>query len=86
MYQVILSKNAAAFFEDANAKLQQRLDKCFEQLQKTPHQHPNIKALKGNLAGYYRYRSGDYRIIYEVKEEIRIVLIVTIAHRKESYL
>jgi len=48
--------------------------------------YPNIKALKGNLSGYYRYGSGDYRIIYEVKEEIKIVSIVAIAHRKESYL
>ncbi|WP_396772269.1 type II toxin-antitoxin system RelE/ParE family toxin, partial [Microcystis aeruginosa] len=27
-----------------------------------PRNHPNIKSLKGELSGYYRYRVGDYRV------------------------
>jgi mRNA interferase RelE/StbE len=32
-------------------------------LEQNPRQHPNIKALKGELAGRYRYRVGDYRAL-----------------------
>ena len=36
-------------------------------------------------ADVYRVRVGDYRILYPVKEEIRIVEIRRIAHRREAY-
>jgi mRNA interferase RelE/StbE len=34
---------------------------------------------------YYRIRAGDYRIIYTVNDENRVVKILSIAHRKEVY-
>lgn len=85
MYTVCLTEEAKAFFEEAPAKLQQRLDRCFEQLQAHPRQHPNIKSLKGNLAGYYRYRVGDYRIVYHIDDQKQHVVVLTIAHRREVY-
>jgi len=33
----------------------------------------------------WRIRVGDYRIIYEIADEIRIVRITRIRHRKDSY-
>ncbi len=50
-----------------------------------PHSHPNVKALKGDYAGYYRYRIGDYRVIYAVNDELVQVFVVVIAHRGEAY-
>ena len=41
--------------------------------------------LKGEFAGLRRLRVGSYRIIYEVFETQLVVLVVRIAHRKESY-
>jgi mRNA interferase RelE/StbE len=41
------------------------------------------KSLKGDFRGCYRYRFGDYRVIYAIsKNEI---LILRIGHRKEIY-
>jgi mRNA interferase RelE/StbE len=41
------------------------------------------KSLKGDFRGCYRYRFGDYRVIYTIsKNEI---LILRIGHRKEIY-
>lgn len=40
------------------------------------------------LAGYdhvYRLRVGEYRIIYEVRTEIRIIGVLRIRHRKDAY-
>jgi mRNA interferase RelE/StbE len=34
---------------------------------------------------YYRIRVGQYRIIYEVRREVRVVSIVRIAHRSTAY-
>ena len=33
----------------------------------------------------YRIRQGDYRIVYAVDDEVRIVEIVKIGHRREVY-
>ena len=85
MYIISLSDEAAGFFEDATAKFQQRLDRCFEQLEINPYLHPNIKPLKGKLAGYYRYRIGDYRIVYQIDEKTKQVFVVAIVHRGSAY-
>lgn len=42
-------------------------------------------SLKGNLAGYWRYRVGDYRIICQIQDKKVIVLVLQIGHRKEIY-
>jgi len=85
VYSVSLSEEAKRFFERASAKLQQRLDRCFEQLGINPQQHPNIKSLKGNFAGYHRYRVGDYRVVYQIDIRSSHVFIITIVHRSKAY-
>jgi len=85
MYRVFLTEVARRFFQQADLPLQRRLDRCFERLEVEPRRHPNIKRLKGRLAGYYRYRVGNYRVIYRVDEQDRIVIVAIIAHRREAY-
>ena len=41
--------------------------------------------LKGELRGLRRLRVGDYRIVYEVRSDELIVLVVHVAHRREAY-
>ena len=43
------------------------------------------KALTGKYKGLYRYRYGDYRILYEIDVENRLIIINIIGHRKEVY-
>ncbi len=43
------------------------------------------KALTGQFSGLYRYRYGDYRIIYIIDFEDRIIKILKIGHRKDIY-
>lgn len=33
----------------------------------------------------YRIRIGDYRVIYEVREETRVIIIARVRHRKDAY-
>jgi mRNA interferase RelE/StbE len=85
LYAVIVSSQAGEFFEDASASLQRKLDRCFEMLKINPRSHPNIKPLKGELAGYYRYRVGDYRVVYSIDDEQKQVFVLIIKHRGEVY-
>ena len=43
------------------------------------------KALKGELAGLYKLREGDYRIIYEIVRKDKVIIIHSIGHRREIY-
>ena len=43
------------------------------------------KALTGSLKGLWRYRVGDYRIIVRIYDERLVVLVLTLAHRREVY-
>ena len=43
------------------------------------------KALKGRFAGTLRVRAGAYRVLYQVDDEARMVLVLRILDRKEAY-
>lgn len=43
------------------------------------------KALTGQHAGLWRYRVGDYRLICEMRDDVLVVLVLRIGHRREVY-
>jgi len=43
------------------------------------------KPLKGNLKGLYRYRIGDYRVIYMINIKEKKVVVTNVNHRKNVY-
>lgn len=43
------------------------------------------KGLKADLAGLWRYRVGDYRIICQIRDQELIVLIIAVGHRRNVY-
>ncbi|XKM12866.1 type II toxin-antitoxin system RelE/ParE family toxin [Orbaceae bacterium ac157xtp] len=44
------------------------------------------KALKGELGELWRYRVGNYRIIAKIQDDdIKIIMVVNIGHRKDIY-
>ncbi|MDQ1245325.1 MAG: mRNA interferase RelE/StbE [Campylobacterota bacterium] len=45
----------------------------------------NIKALKGEYKGKFRLRINQYRVVFQVKEEILVIVVIRIGHRKEVY-
>ena len=45
----------------------------------------NPEALTGSLAGFYKLRVGDYRVIYDFSTEEKIITIDKIGHRREIY-
>jgi mRNA interferase RelE/StbE len=85
MYRVILTADAVKFFERSNESLRRRFDRCFAQLNIDPHKHNNIKRLKGEFSDYFRYRIGDWRVVYRIDEQAGIVAVVRIAHRRDVY-
>lgn len=85
MYEVVLHPVAQEAFASADRALIKKIARCLTQLEQNPRIHPNIKPLKGNYGGYYRYRIGDYRVIYLIDDEKMQVRIETIVHRSTAY-
>lgn len=44
-----------------------------------------LETLTGDLAGFYKLRVGDYRILYEILEDEHTIVLHKIGHRKEVY-
>ena len=44
---------------------------------------PGAKALQGRDG--YRVRVGNYRIIYTIRNDILVVVVVTVGHRRDVY-
>jgi len=44
------------------------------------------KKLVGDLSPYYRYRIGNYRVLYEIIEDKLLIVIIKIKHRKSAYM
>ncbi|PIU68365.1 MAG: type II toxin-antitoxin system RelE/ParE family toxin [Armatimonadetes bacterium CG07_land_8_20_14_0_80_40_9] len=85
MYQILLSKRV----EKVLANLQKRNKKLFvrfiQDLNKISENPYCAKALLGKLEGYYSYRVGDYRILFEIDKQQLSVYVEKIEHRKEIY-
>jgi mRNA interferase RelE/StbE len=43
------------------------------------------KPLRMNLAGLWRYRVGDYRLICRIEEDRLVVLVLKVGHRRAVY-
>ncbi len=65
--------------EDIRRRLRPRIDALAE----NPRPH-GVETLEGEK-GLHRVRVGDYRIIYQIRDEVLMVLVVGIGHRREIY-
>ena len=62
---------------------QDRVTRVIALLADTPRP-PNAIPLVGG-SGAWRVRTGDYRIIYEIHDDVLLVLVVRVAHRSTVY-
>jgi mRNA interferase RelE/StbE len=83
MMQVGLTAEAAAQYDKLPRSIQPRVDNVVLRLTQWPAVS-GVKALTGRLAGYFRIRTGDYRIVFRVSDEK--VIVWRIGDRKDIYL
>lgn len=82
-YQIQFSNGAAKQIKKLPADIKERIDKKILDLAIEPR--PNgVKKLQGD-DNSYRIRVGDYRIIYEIEDDILLVTVIKIKHRNEVY-
>ena len=65
-------------------KTNTQISKAIDKLADNPRP-AGCKKLKGEKEYMWRIRVGDYRILYTIAEEVKVVDIRKIGHRKDIY-
>ena len=80
------------FYLDSVEEDLKKLDKpvvkrLLAKIEKTLAQDPRGlgKPLTGPFSGLWRYRIGDYRVIYKIAQEEILIIVARIGHRKDIY-
>lgn len=85
-YRVELAPAARRQLRRLDQKIARRVVAALDGLQVDPRP-PGCRAMTGQ-AHRWRIRpagAGDYRIVYEISDDVRLVLVLTFAHRGEVY-
>lgn len=85
-WTVIFTPQAEKAFAKLDHPIQKEIERYLTQRVLTAD-HPRVlgKVLKANLADFWCYRAGDYRIICKIEDHELVIVIVRVAHRREVY-
>lgn len=83
-YTLTLTDQARVDLKRLDKSVAQRIVKKLRWLAANAEVHPH-KALAGQWSGFYRLRVGDYRVIYALDHEGRIIIVIVIGHRSDIY-
>lgn len=82
MYELVYSPGVLKALEKLDIPVQKRILTALERLRIRP-ESCDIKRLVG-MQGF-RFRVGDYRIIFDIEQENLHILVLKIGHRKNIY-
>jgi mRNA interferase RelE/StbE len=81
-YKLIFKKSVLKDLRSIPRKDVARIIRCIDNLMNDPRP-PGSEKLSGQER--YRIRQGLYRIIYEINDDVLMVVVVKVGHRKEVY-
>lgn len=83
-YKIHIDKKPLKFLETLPVQERERVLEEIYSLAENPRKHGVIK-LKDSDPAEYRTRQGNYRIIFEIKDDLLIVRIIRIFIRGDGY-
>ncbi len=84
-YRVELRPAAGRELRKLPASARDRVGKVIVLLADNPRP-PAAKMLVSNdTPRLWRVRTGDYRVIYQIHDDVLLVLVVAVRHRREAY-
>ena len=82
MYQVVIEKQVQKQLSKISTRDYNNVVEAMKDLANNPRPH-GYKKLKGRPG--YRIRIGDYRIIYNINDNILTVFVLAIGNRRDVY-
>ena len=83
IYEIQFTKGARKLFKKLPQELQARIQSKIDDLSIEPRPD-GVKKLQGE-ENSYRIRVGEYRVVYEIYDDILLVSIVRVGHRNKIY-
>ena len=84
MYRIVFSRSAEKDLDKIPSAVVKKIGKSIDTLATEPRPQ-GCKKLQASTENFWRIRVGDYRIIYQIEVEIKIIDIRRIRHRKDVY-
>ena len=82
-YKILFDRKAEKDLRRIDRKWQKKILEAIEKkLSNDPY---SGKRLLGDWSPLFRYRVGDYRIIYDIDEDKIIIEVIRVRHRKDVY-
>ena len=85
MYSVYLSQYAQRFLDKLDSHIKKRIENTLKRLEN--NSVPSDAKFIGRESGekIFRYRIGDYRALYSIDEDKKVILIIKIDKRARAY-
>ncbi len=84
MYDVKIMDAAVEALKTLQEKYQRQVVSKLEALASDPRAGNFVRKLKGDWAAYWRLRSGDFRVVYLIDDDERIVTVTWIGNRRDA--
>ena len=86
MFKIAETKTFEKVKKKVDRKLYQKIvNVVYPQLRNNPYFGANIRKLKGEFEGFYRYRIGSYRLFYLIDDDKVMVFVIDLKHKKDAY-
>jgi len=80
-YELIYTRRAENDIRKLEAAVRERIGKTLLRYREDPLKY--AEKLSNPILGEYRFRIGDYRVIFDMTEDV--VIILRVGHRREIY-
>jgi len=84
-YRVDFTPKAREDMKHLDGAVKKQVQKVIDKIEQRDNPRSMGDALTANLAGYWKYRVGDYRIVAEIQDEVLTVLAIAIGKRETIY-
>ncbi|MBI3051851.1 type II toxin-antitoxin system RelE/ParE family toxin [Candidatus Woesearchaeota archaeon] len=85
MYSVELSQKSQKFLDKLDKRLRERIEERLRNLSENQVPSDAKFICRDNNDKVFRYRIGDFRALYKIKDQAKIVLITKIDKRPRVY-
>lgn len=85
VYRILVAKECKKSIDKTSCSVKLAIENAFSILSLNPSNGVNIKLLKGKWSGHYRYRIGNYRLIYSIDNERILIKAIKFASRGDVY-
>ena len=83
MFQIIIPKRLVKVIDKLQTRLREKVLKALAALQTDPRPNGVVKMV--GYANLWRIRIGDYRVIYEIHDQVLEIHLIEVDHRREAY-